>query len=120
MVAEIVTINSISTTTPIGKLITPTVSGHMGQNFEQLNQKIRRCIGDFRQVLKVWVGRGHIHCKGNSDLGLKEESPKRSLVGVKESMDGPWMDKIYIHQSVNEDARSWLAAFKPAVEAGGC
>jgi hypothetical protein len=48
---------------------------------------------------------------------LKSESPNRTLVIVKESMDGPWMAKIYPSRKLTEADRSWLAALKQAAEA---
>lgn len=49
---------------------------------------------------------------------LKEESPERTLVVMKESMDGPRMAKIYPSEQLTEADRSWLAALKKAAEAG--
>ena len=48
---------------------------------------------------------------------LKGESPDRTLVTMKESMDGPWMAKIYPSAKLTEAGRSWLVALKQAVEA---
>jgi hypothetical protein len=48
---------------------------------------------------------------------LKEESPERTLVSVKESMDGPWMARIYPSAKLTEADESWLAALKQAAAA---
>jgi uncharacterized protein YndB with AHSA1/START domain len=48
---------------------------------------------------------------------LKGESPDRTLVTMKESMDGPWMAKIYPSAKLTEAGRSWLVALKQAAEA---
>ena len=47
---------------------------------------------------------------------LKGESPDRTLVIMKESMDGPWMAKIYPSEKLTEADRNWLAALKQAAE----
>jgi hypothetical protein len=52
-----------------------------------------------------------------SRADAKEESPDRTSVAVKESMDGPWMAKIHPSEELTEADRSWLAALKKAAEA---
>lgn len=48
---------------------------------------------------------------------LKEESPTRTLLMMRESMDGPWIAKFYPSEQLTEADRSWLAAVKKAAEA---
>jgi uncharacterized protein YndB with AHSA1/START domain len=48
---------------------------------------------------------------------LKEVSPNRTLVIMKEPMDGPWMTKIYSSEELTEADRNWLAALKQVAEA---
>jgi len=47
---------------------------------------------------------------------LKDVSPSRTLVTMKESMDGPWIAKFYPSQQLIAADRNWLATLKQAAE----
>jgi uncharacterized protein YndB with AHSA1/START domain len=47
---------------------------------------------------------------------LKPEPGNQTLLTVKESMDGPWMAKIYPSKKLAEADTSWLMALKRAAE----
>lgn len=47
---------------------------------------------------------------------LKSESGNRTLVSVKESMDGPMMAKLFSSRNLAETDTEWLAALKKAAE----
>ena len=47
---------------------------------------------------------------------LKPESGNQILLTMKESMDGPWMAKIYPSQKLAEADTEWLAGLKRAAE----
>ena len=50
---------------------------------------------------------------------LRSESPGHTLVIMKESMNGPWMARIYPSEKLSQADRSWLEALKKAAEAHG-
>jgi len=60
-----------------------------------------------------WTGTA-LNVKAVHIWELEEESPERTLVIMKESMDGPWLAKIYPAEKLTEADRSWLAALKQA------
>ena len=47
---------------------------------------------------------------------LKPKPGNRTLLTVKESMDGPWMAKIFPPQKLTEADNEWLTAIKRAAE----
>ena len=49
-------------------------------------------------------------------LQIEINAPPAKVI-TKESMDGPWMAKIYPSEELTEANRNWLAALKQAAEA---
>jgi hypothetical protein len=47
---------------------------------------------------------------------LKPEPGNQTLLTMKESMDGPWMAKIYPSEKLTEADNEWLLALKRAAE----
>lgn len=47
---------------------------------------------------------------------LRPESGNQTLLTMKESMDGPWMAKMYSSQKLTAAGNEWLVALKQAAE----
>ena len=62
-----------------------------------------------------WTGTA-LAAKAVHVWGLKPESGNRTLLIVKESMDGPFIEKIYPSQKLAESDTEWLMALKQAAE----
>jgi uncharacterized protein YndB with AHSA1/START domain len=62
-----------------------------------------------------WTGTASI-AKAVHIWDLEAESPSRTLVTMKESMEGPFMGRIYPSDKLREADQGWLAALKQAAE----